>query len=812
MKTATRTLLFCFSLVIAVGLSQPAFAAKTLTLGSAQINSNADEAARIVTLDLTAAGFNDVNGLVFTMTYDADVLEFIGLVQNDKSIDNSDHSDDESAPSSETIAGTIYYQTNESAAGRVLVAAAGAEYFAPSAADYIPFKAQFRVLSAAQEDETYKIDLKQTTIGSATAGNAGYGSNVELPVAAGLKTGADPVSGESYSVNLVSGGITVSSIITDVVIDDKPTSTLTIKPGDSSAEFSVSGGDSSYTWSAQGPVPLADTTGDTYVFHAPSQGSFAGEYTITVTDSANTNSESFKIYVPLAIDPEQTQFVVLENGDARSFTVSGAAIGTAFSTIIDSLDDDTPDQEITGEFSDDYTAVFQFNPSDYQDAVSVDTGTKQYTIDFNANGYERLPQIDYSILPLRTISGFIVDDNQDELNDAVVSITSPSTYADQSATSGTGTGVSAGEFVFSDLPATLYNGQTAVYEFKVEKKGYLSRVFKSTDLNDEGTSRITMNKLAVTIAGMITNPDGDICSVILTGDGEIVSGPISAGVDGTFSFNLETVPEYPAYYTIKAGKTGWSGAVTITLNSSSYEGAEVTMSEITSDIPKINGEAPSGNKGVIDSAVGGNTDLSGEEGLDEKVASVFGDNKIKVVIVPSADGGIVNVALPASSESAADDQDAPETIVKWEISGLDSGGCAIIPVPFNLSDSEKIRNGELVVLYAHESDPTTWKVAEIEGEIDYVGDGVTGIASARICGWSSNEVGLGADPESVSDSDSDGDGGGGGCFIFSLFPGTLTIGGMSWITAFPFFTVAALLISNRKQKISGCLEDEKKDK
>ncbi len=757
-----KTLLLFISLTMVLLSGASAFATKTLTVGTASVNSKGDEASRTIELDVTASNFEDVNGVAFTLTYDADAIEFIGLVQSQKPIDNSDHAGEASPPSPETIAQTIYYQTNDSTPGKVLVAAAGAEYFAPSSADDIPFRLKFKVkLSTPSGD--YPIGLQQTVIDTVAAGE-------KLPVAAGLAPGAAPESATHFDVTLVSGTIRVfqenEENTEPVVIVDKPESTVTIPSGSQSDTFTVSGGDSGYTWSVAGPVPVAETSGETFHFNAPESGSFAGEYVITVKDSAGTNTDSFKVYVPLTIEPDDTQFAVLENDPAQSFTVRGAAPGTGYTVTIDSLDDDAADQVVSGTFSETFEAEFSFDPASYADTVSVETGTRQYTVDFQAEAYVDLPQIDFSILPLTDFSGIVVDNNGNiPLDGALVTITTPAAYAGQSVSTLAGTG----KFVFANLPGTLLDGSTAVYGFKVEKEGYLATTFQSSDLSNDGSSTIAMEKSYAHISGTITNPGDAVCTVVLLDKDTIVAGPIDALADGTFTFSFETAPALPANYTVKAGKPGWSGSVGIIVEAFDYKGIEVTIEQIAKDIPDVAGDSPTNGRGVIDGELGGAADLTGDDGLDDGVKSAFGANKIEVMIMPQANAGIVNVALPTNvATEALKAPSAPETAIKWEINGLEDR-CAIIPVPFALSDADKVKNGSLVALYARESAPDTWKVADTEGEIDYIGDGTYGIIHAKICGWSANSVGVGAVPGTGDDTDNtDSGGGGGGCFISML--------------------------------------------
>ena len=212
-KTITAALVVMLTMLL---MSQSAFAAtdKTLKVGTGSVSCGT-ESDRLVTLDLKAEAFDDVNGVVFTLTYDADVFDYVRLVKSDKDgakdIDKDDHAGEDPQPTPAIIENTIYYQDNSANSGRVLIAAAGAKYFTTSASEYTLFRAEFRV-KENKGSGTYPIGIQRTIIGPDTALNAGYTENVQLSVAAGLAPDADPTQAKSYAdVALVAGSIYVSS-------------------------------------------------------------------------------------------------------------------------------------------------------------------------------------------------------------------------------------------------------------------------------------------------------------------------------------------------------------------------------------------------------------------------------------------------------------------------------------------------------------------------------------------------------------------------------------------------------------------------
>ena len=213
MKRLHKFTILCLVLMMGLCFGNTAFAAKTLNIGTASVsNTGIDDAARTVTLDVTLkGGANDVNGLVFTLIYDKNVFTFEGLVKNTMDIDDGSTYDSANPPSAATIASTLYYQTNNKATeGIVMIAAAAANFFTTTAAaDFIPFKAKFKVIAGIGSGN-YPIGIQKTIIGPDTAANAGYTKPTALAVAAGLDPTKEPTTAQTYDVGFVPGLITVT--------------------------------------------------------------------------------------------------------------------------------------------------------------------------------------------------------------------------------------------------------------------------------------------------------------------------------------------------------------------------------------------------------------------------------------------------------------------------------------------------------------------------------------------------------------------------------------------------------------------------
>lgn len=197
-------LIALFALSSGMVTATPADAAKELAVGTASVGNTGDETARQRDLSITLkGGFNDVNGLAFTLIYDRNVFEFVGLFKN--TLDISDSADYQGA-----VEDAIFYQANNRATeGRVLVAAAAANFLTTGTADVVPFKARFRV-KLGMGSGTYPIGVQQTIIGPETGANAGYAEPTLIPVAVGLDPNDDPSATMTYPVQLTAGAITVT--------------------------------------------------------------------------------------------------------------------------------------------------------------------------------------------------------------------------------------------------------------------------------------------------------------------------------------------------------------------------------------------------------------------------------------------------------------------------------------------------------------------------------------------------------------------------------------------------------------------------
>jgi len=212
MKSLKIFSVLCLAVMMVIGVDSAAHAAKSLEVGTDNVLNTDDESARTADLHITLkGGFNDVNGLAFTLFYDRAVFDFVGLTADIISLYDGGTYDPDNPPDEEAVASSnlVYMANDKSDEGRVLIAAAAANFLANDTNDVVPFVAQFRVKEGLGNG-FYPINVQATIIGPDTAYDAGYHVYSPIPVAVGLDPAADPTTATDFEVQLTSvGGITV---------------------------------------------------------------------------------------------------------------------------------------------------------------------------------------------------------------------------------------------------------------------------------------------------------------------------------------------------------------------------------------------------------------------------------------------------------------------------------------------------------------------------------------------------------------------------------------------------------------------------
>ena len=340
------------------------------------------------------------------------------------------------------------------------------------------------------------------------------------------------------------------TVYSKVTITNKPEEPPVIQPGDESEAFTVAGGDDDlYTWSVVGPDEYSDDDeGTSYTFTAPSEGAFAGEYTIAVTDGQGF-IDYFTVLVPIVLDPN---YYTLLEGNGIYINILGAPGDAGFTFTAYDLDGN---EVVFSQEGGDVTGWGQMtldgNVLAYR-ADDIEVGDEiAFTLEVIAED-EDLMALDldlvesgtYRVIPTGTYAGVIRDAvTNDPIEGAsvrliapkpesVVGVGSEKVTMDDPYLKITG---SDGAFSF-DLPAT-----GAIYQFMVSMDGYVTKLFTSADLAENSDVLISaVADPALFIRGDVTFPDttaaeGAVVSLII--DGKVV-GVQTAGFQGTFMFNF----------------------------------------------------------------------------------------------------------------------------------------------------------------------------------------------------------------------------------------------------------------------------------
>ncbi|MBN1380500.1 MAG: carboxypeptidase regulatory-like domain-containing protein [Deltaproteobacteria bacterium] len=290
--------------------SQAVAADKTVTLGTASGNVGATVSVPITIDDATGVG-----GVAFTIAYEADLFEFVGLEQAGNVITDPDadkNGEPDETYTTQQLQTNMFYQANDEGAptsptGHVMVAAAAAN--ALTGTNVVLFNAQFKILGGSG---TYPINLVKTII---TNADAGYTSPTMIPVLVGTTTPDGQGNYTStdfpvYTAALVAGGINVNATKYSI------SGTVTYEGGAAAAGS---------------PVVLKRNTSVGYVFDAQTAADASGNYafsnkvagTYKILVTSNNPGYYSKTTDPFAVvDANVTQNIVLPAAQRLSATVS----------------------------------------------------------------------------------------------------------------------------------------------------------------------------------------------------------------------------------------------------------------------------------------------------------------------------------------------------------------------------------------------------------------------------------------------------------------------------------------------------------
>ncbi|MBN1380498.1 MAG: carboxypeptidase regulatory-like domain-containing protein [Deltaproteobacteria bacterium] len=529
------------------------------------------------------------------------------------------------------------------------------------------------------------------------------------------------------------------NVYSGVSITNKPTTTPTIQPGESSAAFNVSGGDpTAYTWTVKdraGTTIGTPQTGSTFTFTAPDTGAFAGEYTITVTDNLGLSTDSFKVKVPFTLTPSTKTF--LQNAP-QAFTVAGAASTYTWEI----LAEDT--LAVVTDPSTEYGAWQKASPvtNDATNTFTPATGLTepigfylQVTITGDANLTEAnglnegvfgpfriIPVAQYTV-KVTTASGTAIVGAEVEVD--YNNLPAQTTNAN-------------GEVVFT-LPAT--GGK---YMYDVSKAGYANKfVF------DAGNPvEIKLETVASSITGTVddgTNPVADADVVAYLPASPITRYETMTAANGTYTINIPT----------GAATSGWSVVAAKTGYTSAQQTGQSSSATVNLTLTAIVGTAP-------DVDAGGGSKTSGSVTVEAPAGGVQTEGY--VIITPTAKDPAATTPMSGSPTYVYDVKVTSDAAGTTPLAAADIGLIVItLPIDLRVVKPGDLENNVFTIYSAstqaelEAGNGTAVPVGNIINT-DYVGDGITGSVTFWVDHLSVFGIGAGT---GLSGSGEPGE----GCFI-----------------------------------------------
>ena len=524
------------------------------------------------------------------------------------------------------------------------------------------------------------------------------------------------------------------TVYSKVTITNKPEEPPLIAPGEDSEEFTVAGGDdTAYAWSVVGPDGYSDDDeGTGYTFTAPSEGAFAGEYTITVTDGQGF-IDYFTVLVPMVLDPN---YYTLLEGNGIYINILGAPGDAGFTfTAYDLNGNEVVFSQEGGDVTGWGQMTLDGNVLAYR-ADDIEVGDEiAFTLEVIAED-EDLMALDldlvesgtYRVIPIGTYAGVIRDAVTNEpINGAYVRLIAPKpefgvgvgsekVTLDDPYLKISGSAGPDGAFEF-ELPAT-----GAIYQFMVSMDGYVTKSFTSADLAD--SSDVLISAVAATplfISGFVTLPPSDSVAIVsLIIDGKVV-GVRTTG-QGAFNFEFETDPGASEYLLTAASRHAYNEEIVLELPKDDVE------IDLTTDDPEAIQLI------VNDSLVYNKT--AGIYGSDLLVEITAQDSLGFSITDPQFPNGLV-LTLPFNLGQVAP-------------GAFESGDVAV----YHAAGQVELLDGDGIIV------PVEDVIA-----VDYIGDGQTGYVTFRV--YSLSVFGIGTGSGALSDSSDDSV-----CFISSVAGGS----------------------------------------
>jgi hypothetical protein len=359
-----------------------------------------------------------------------------------------------------------------------------------------------------------------------------------------------------------------------------------IAPG-TSKTYTVEGGlGSALAWTVtKGGVTVDSSTGSSYTFVAPTTGDFAGDYTISVTDGLGT-AESFDVSVPYDLD---AVFTIIEDdiitGTAytgQTMALTGVADGATVTAMLMSVDSEGNsvtglDETLYGTLTAtvDGTDATQWNIVHAGiDFTAIEEAEGEDAKQFNARVTIDGTDVDFGLFNLFFVEAFNVVTTQ---TGVTVTMIGPEAYDDDTNPHLTQTSEVADETLEFLLPD---NG--AKYTFIAEKAGFVPAVFNTLDDFVGGEFTVTLDAVAGTISGTVTDGTNPIAGAEVyaldASDNQSVTVETDAAGAYTIYFSAIAVDDV---FTIVASADFYENAVLdVTVTDVNMTGQDIALSVI----------------------------------------------------------------------------------------------------------------------------------------------------------------------------------------------------------------------------------------
>ncbi len=357
-------------------------------------------------------------------------------------------------------------------------------------------------------------------------------------------------------------------------------STLKLTPAGGSGNYSVA---VSASPTGSGTATITDNGDGTYTFTAPTTGAFAGDHTVTITDSTTSLTHTVTITVPMSVKASQVN--ILETDSTQSITVTGAAAGDSITLVVldsagvedtgASIATVTASVTAASDTANGNPASSSITPAD----VALITAFTVKATNATQSALAAASSAELHIMPVAVYSGVVVDSSGSAVSGATITAnniltTSGGLYSTTSASDGS----------FSISMPLKSSGH---YVFLVGATGYITSSMAGADFIQSGSTANTTTfvltaeggTISGNVTGLASGHTAKVYAYYLDGSTTVEVGPVLVTGGGTstdaYSIGLDSAHTYTK---VVAVATGYKSAV----NDNSAAGFDLSGGNISS--------------------------------------------------------------------------------------------------------------------------------------------------------------------------------------------------------------------------------------